>query len=295
MAATAEICVFNRITGQSTTQLTINNRVNYRNKLIDLFVTGAPSGGYADIYVGSRVYMRLPFQVANTNIVNSPEYKFAGLGPLWYILNNVLKNPALAPNAAEDEPIVINLSAAATQIDAYYLQCKGGDVTSHNIPGGSDYSEKPFIDIFTYSASAAGSGQLITQEVVPTGLNLLDSNRRISPTVEFDLYTLIADYVSSGTNYTEYSRLHIFDEEDELFTPLDHSGLSIDYVKGTSDLMYNYYQNNYFVVNPPYTFKPNHLVSLLTDVAAITGTGSTLYLYLIGIRRRLTGGPGGGG
>lgn len=294
MAQNAEICTFNRITGQSTTQLIINNRVNYRNKLIDLFVTGAPSAGYADIYVGSRVYMRFPFQVANSLLTSSPSVKYDGLGGLGFIIKKLLGNANLFPNAAEDEPITINLSAAATEIDAYYLQCSGGDVTSHTVPGGSDYPEKPFIDIFTYAASAAGAGQLITNEVVPTGLQLLDSNRRISPTKQFSLYSLIADYVSSGTNYTEYSRLHVYDEEDELFTPLDHSGLLIDEVKGTNDLRFNFSSNDYFPMSPAYIFKPNHLVSLLTDVAAVTGTGSTLYLYLIGIVSKSGQAAGGG-
>ncbi|MEM3290747.1 MAG: hypothetical protein QW046_04445 [Candidatus Micrarchaeaceae archaeon] len=287
-----ETCVFNRITGQSTTQLVIPNRVNYRNKLIDLFVTGAPSGGYADIYVGSRVYMRFPFQVANTLLISSPSIKYDGLGGFGYFIKKILRDESLFPNAAEDEEIVINLSAPATEIDAYYLQCQGGDVTSHNVPGGSDYNIKPFIDIFTYTATSAGAGQMITNEVVPTGLALLDSNRRISPTKQFVLYSLVADYVSSGSNYTTYNRLHIYDEENELFTPLDHSGLNINIPNGTNDINYNFSTNNYFAVNPPYTFNPNHLVTLLTDVSNISGNGSTLYVYLLGIKKTLSGGGG---
>ncbi|MEM3829158.1 MAG: hypothetical protein QXP36_08100, partial [Conexivisphaerales archaeon] len=214
-----EVCVFNRITGQSGTQLVIPNRVNYRNKLIDLFVTGVPAGSYADIYVGSRVYMRFPYQVSYTAFLNPPSAKYDGLGGFAYFIKKILRDESLYPNAAEDEEIVINLSAAAGEIDAYYLQCQGGDVTSHTVPGGSDYPTKPFIDIFAYTATSAGAGQQITTEVVPTGLALLDSNRRISPTKQFILYSLVADYVSSGTNYTTYNRLHVYDEENELFTP----------------------------------------------------------------------------
>ncbi|MEM3828461.1 MAG: hypothetical protein QXP36_04520 [Conexivisphaerales archaeon] len=286
----AEVCIFNRITGQSTTQLTIPNRVNYRNKLVDLFVTGPPSGGYADIYVGSRVYMRFPFQVYYTGLIYPTNTKFDGLGGFGYFIKKILGDESLFPNAAEDEEIVINLSSAATEIDAYYLQCQGGDVTSHNVPGGSDYATKPFIDLFTYTATAAGAGQMITNEVVPTGLALLDSNRRISPTKQFILYTLAADYVASGTNYTTYSRLHIFDEENELFTPLDHSGLEINISANTYDINYAFNYNNYFKVNPPYVFNPNHLVTLLTDVSSVTGSGSTLYVYLMGIKKTLSGG-----
>ncbi|MEM3845049.1 MAG: hypothetical protein QXU98_05050 [Candidatus Parvarchaeota archaeon] len=294
MSATqsSEVCIFNRITGQSQTQLTIPNRVNYRNKLIDLFVTGPPSGGYADIYVGSRVYMRYPFQVASSTLIQSPTTKIAGLGGFGFFIKNILKDESLFPNAAEDEEIVINLSAAAAEIDAYYLQCQGGDVTSHNVAGGSDYPTKPFIDIFTYTATAVGAGQQITNEVVPTGLALLDSNRRISPTKQFTLYSLVADYVSGGTNYTTYNRLHVYDEENELFTPLDHSGLEINLVTNTNDINYNFSSNTYFTVNPPYVFNPNHLVTLLTDVSSVTGTGSTIYVYLMGIKKNVGGGGG---
>ncbi|MEM3844809.1 MAG: hypothetical protein QXU98_03810 [Candidatus Parvarchaeota archaeon] len=288
----AEVCIFNRITGQSTTQLVIPNRVNYRNKLIDLFVTNPPSGGYADIYVGSRVYMRFPFQVSSIMLINAPNYKFDGLGGFGYFIKKVLGDESLYPNAAEDEEIVINLSSAATEIDAYYLQCTGGDVTSHNVPGGSDYPVKPFIDLFTYTSTSTGAGQMITNEVVPTGLALLDSNRRISPTKQFTMYTLAVDYVYSGSNYTTYNRLHIYDEENELFTPLDHSGLAINILSGTNDLQYLYNDNNYFKVSPPYVFNPNHLVTLLTDVSVVQGNGSTLYVYLMGIKKTLSGGGG---
>ncbi|MEM3301757.1 MAG: hypothetical protein QXX23_07390 [Thermoplasmata archaeon] len=133
---------------------------------------------------------------------------------------------------------------------------------------------------------------MITNEVVPTGLALLDSNRRISPTKQFTLYSLVADYVSSGSNYTTYARLHIYDEENELFTPLDHSGLNINIPANTNDINYNFSINTYFSVSPPYTFNPNHLVTLLTDVSSITGNGSTLYIYLLGIKKTLSGGGG---
>ncbi|MEM3771902.1 MAG: hypothetical protein QXW80_06295, partial [Candidatus Micrarchaeia archaeon] len=216
--------------------------------------------------------------------------KFDGLGGFGYFIKKVLGDESLFPNAAEDEEIVINLSTADSEIDAYYLQCQGGDVTSHNVPGGSDYPTKPFIDIFTYTATSAGAGQQITNEVVPTGLALLDSNRRISPTKQFILYTLAADYSYGGSNYTVYNRLHIFDEENELFTPLDHSGLVINIPTDTNDINYNFAANNYFKINPPYVFNPNHLVTLLTDVSSVTGSGSTLYVYLMGIKKTLSGG-----
>ncbi|MEM3260128.1 MAG: hypothetical protein QW533_07070 [Thermoplasmata archaeon] len=133
---------------------------------------------------------------------------------------------------------------------------------------------------------------MITNEMVPTGLALLDSNRRISPTKQFIMYTLAVDYVVAGANYTTYSRLHIYDEENELFTPLDHSGLNINIPAGTNDINYNFSTNNYFAVSPPYVFNPNHLVTLLTDVSSITGNGSTLYIYLLGIKKTLSGGGG---
>ncbi|MEM3844064.1 hypothetical protein [Metallosphaera sp.] len=278
--------VFNRVSGTSTSQLTIPSRVNYRNKLLDFFVTNPPSGGYADISVGSRVYMRVPFQVSNSFLIGSPVYKVKGLGFLWYFASELLKDVGYLPDAAEDEDINITLSSGATRIDAYYLQYQTQDVTSHSIKGGSDFPQKPFIDIFTGSSTTVGTGQKILSENEPTGLNLLDNTGRISPTTTYEVYTLVADYVSSGTNNTEYQRLHVFDEEIELYTPLNHEGLLIDETIPANDLRFDLRNQYYFRQDKPYLWQPSHKMNLLVDVAAVTGTGSPLYVYLLGLKTK---------
>lgn len=285
---------FNRISGSSTTQLTIPSRVNYRNKLLDFFVVSPPAGGYADISVGSRVYMRVPFQVANSFLVGAPQYKVTGLGFLWYFTNRIIGDVGYLPDAAEDEDIAITLSGAATRIDAYYIQYQTQDVGSHEIKGGSDYPQKPFIDVLSGSSTTVALSQKILTENMPTGINLLDNTGRIAPTTTFEMYTMIADYVSSGTNYTEYSRLHVYDEETELFTPLNHEGLLIDETIPANDLRFDLRNQYYFSQGKPYQWLPNHKLNLLVDVAAVTGTGSTLYVYLLGLKTRTQTAPTGG-
>lgn len=274
-----------RVTGSSTTQLTIPARIGYRHVLYDVFVTGPTAYAYADVSVGTRVFLRIPFQAANCVTVNFPGAKVNGKGFLWGLSD--LFGAEHLPNAAEDEDINITVSSPAVRIDAYYAEIKPEDVSSHSVNGGSDAKIKPFIELLDTLVATTGNGINVLNENMPTGLGLLDNNGRVKATTQFTLLTAFADYTSSGTNFTEYSRLHIFDEDEELFTPLNHEGLFIDYTVAPGDLYMNWPYRQYFKPDQPYVFKPNHQVSLKADVAAVTGLGSTLRVALIGIRERL--------
>ena len=274
-----------RVSGSSTTQLTIPARVGHRHVLYDVFIAGQPQYGYADVSVGTRIFMRIPLYALNCVTVNPPGYKFQGKGFLWGLSD--LFGAEHLPNAAEDEDINITLNAAATRIDAYYAEIQPQDVSSHTVPGGSDAKVKPFIEVLDTLVTTTGNGINVLNENMPTGLGLLDNNGRVKATTQFTLLTMFADYISTGTNFTEYSRLHIFDEDEELFTPLNHEGLFIDYTVTLGDLYMNWPQQLYFKPDQPYVFKPNHQVSVTADVPAVTGTGSKLRVGLIGVRERL--------
>jgi len=253
--------------------------------LYDLFVTAVPAYGYADIAVGTRVFMRIPFGAALCTTVYSPGLKVAGKGFLWGLSD--LFGAEHLPNAAEDEDINITLNAAAQRIDAYYAEIKPEDVSSHSVPGGSDAKIKPFIEILDTLVTTPGNGINVLNENMPTGLGLLDANGRVKATTQFTLLTAFSDFVYSGTNFTEYARLHIFDEDEELFTPLNHEGLLIDNSVTYPDLFMDWPNRRYWKPDQPYVFKPNHQISVKADVPAVTGTGSTLRVALIGVRERL--------
>jgi len=274
-----------RVTGSSTTQLTIPARIGYRHVLYDVFVTNPPAYGYADVAVGTRVFIRLPFGSGNCTFVQTLGLKVNGKGFLWGLSD--LFGAEHLPNAAEDEDINVTLNAAGTRVDAYYAEIKPQDVSSHSVTGGSDAKTKPFIELLDTLVATTGNGINVLNENMPTGLGLLDNNGRVKATTQFTLLTAAADFVSSGTNFTEYARLHIFDEDEELFTPLNHEGLFIDYTVTQGDLYMDWTLRRYFKPDTPYIFKPNHQVSVTTDVAAVTGSGSKLRVALIGVRERL--------
>ena len=274
-----------RVSGSSTTQLTIPARIGYRHVLYDVFVTNPPSLGYADVSVGTRIFIRLPFPVALCTIITSPGFKINGKGFLWGLSD--LFGAEHLPNAAEDEDINITLNSAAQRVDAYYAEIKPQDVSSHNVNGGSDAKIKPFIEVLDTLVTTTGNGINVLNENMPTGLGLLDNSGRVKATTQFTLLTAFSDFVYNGTNFTEYSRLHIYDEDEELFTPLNHEGLFIDNTVTYPDLFMDWPQHIYFKPDQPYVFKPNHQISVKADVPAVTGTGSTLRVALIGTRERL--------
>jgi len=276
---------FRRVSGSSTTQLTIPARIGHRHVLYDVFVTNGQAYGYADVSVGTRIFIRIPVGAANIVSIAVPGLKINGKGFLWGLSD--LFGAEHLPNAAEDEDINITLNAAAGRIDAYYAEIKPEDVSSHSVTGGSDAKVKPFIEVLDTLVATTGNGINVLNENMPTGLGLLDNNGRVKATTQFTLLTAFADYVSSGTNFTQYSRLHIYDEDEELYTPLNHEGLFIDYTVAEGDLYMNWPARQYFKPDQPYIFKPNHQVSLKADVPAVTGTGSTLRVALIGVRERI--------
>ena len=274
-----------RVSATNTSQLTIPARIGYRHVLYDVFLTGAGPYMYIDIAVGTRVFIRLPMQAGNCYVILQPGAKYQGKGFLWGLSD--LFGAENLPNAAEDEDINITVNGTVTRIDAYYAEIKPQDVTSHTVPGGSDAKVKPFIEVLDTLVTTTGNGINVLNENMPTGLGLLDNSGRVKATTQFTLLTAFADYVSSGPNFTEYSRLHIFDEDEELFTPLNHEGLFIDYTVTIGDLFMNFPMGQYWKPDQPYVFKPNHQVSVKADVPAVTGTGSTLRVALIGVRERI--------
>ena len=274
-----------RVSGSSTTQLTIPARVGHRHVLYDVFVTNGQAYGYADVSVGTRIFIRIPVGAANIVSIAVPGLKINGKGFLWGLSD--LFGAEHLPNAAEDEDINITLNAAAGRIDAYYAEIKPEDVSSHSVTGGSDAKVKPFIEVLDTLVATTGNGINVLNENMPTGLGLLDNNGRVKATTQFTLLTAFADYVSSGTNFTQYSRLHIYDEDEELYTPLNHEGLFIDYTVTQGDLYMYWPARTYFKPDQPYVFKPNHQISLKADVTAVTGTGSTLRVALMGVRERI--------
>jgi hypothetical protein len=276
---------FRRISATNTSQLTIPARIGYRHVLYDVFQTGAPFYSYIDVAVGTRVFIRLPIQAANCYVILQPGQKRNGKGFLWGLSD--LFGAEHLPNAAEDEDINITVSTSIARIDAYYAEIKTQDVSSHSVPGGSDAKVKPFIELLDTLVTTTGNGINVLNENMPTGLGLLDANGRVKATTQFTLLTMFADYTSSGTNFTEYSRLHIYDEDEELFTPVNHEGLLIDYTTTLPDLFMDWPGDKYFKPDQPYVFKPNHQVSLKADVPAVTGSGSTLRVALIGVRERI--------
>ena len=229
--------------------------------------------------------MRIPFGATSVVTLFAPGNKFQGKGFLWGL--SEWFGAEHLPNAAEDEDINITLNAAATRIDAYYAEIQPQDVSSHSVPGGSDAKIKPFIEVLDTLVATTGNGINVLNENMPTGLGLLDANGRVKATTQFTLLTAFADYVNSGANVTEYSRLHIYDEDEELFTPLNHEGLFIDYTIAAAELYMDWTRGQYWKPDQPYIFKPNHQVSLKADVPAVTGSGSTLRVALIGVRERI--------
>jgi hypothetical protein len=278
-----------RITGESGTRLVIPARIGYRHILYDIFAKVSQPFNYFDIAVGTRTVLRLSDSHGSNDYVNRLFVKYNGRGFLW-TLGKLLGEQHL-PNAAEDEDIIIASAQDVGRLDAYYAEVKAEDVKSHTVPGGSDAPVRILCEIFDAKLTSVGPGQDVTFENMPPGLGLLDKTGRVKPTIRFSMHILAASYdISDALNLTRYTKLHVFDEDSELYTPVTHEGLSIDDATADSDLAYSFRSVNLgFFPDEPYVWLPNHQLTLKADVESVTGTGSKLRVVMMGLAEMVGG------
>lgn len=296
------------VTGTDVSSLTIEPELGYRHKIFDLninfaepagAVSAAPWYDAVDIILGSKTISRyIGWLYGNTSadiqgIENYNSWsRFSTFSDVLADLNLL----HLLWDAAEDEAITFNMVSgnSVELMKARYLKYKSADVSSHDVPGGSDYYQRLFFDWWSLLATSTGAGQMLTEGPMPYGQKLLGQNGRIPPTRQFEQYIIRTGYPNGNqnsgvTNFTEYSYLHEWDDDQELWTPLTHQGLYIDQQKSgfltdTTTILDN--SKLY-----KYTFKPNHLLGLYADVPSVTGSGSTLTAVLFGVLTDLSKAP----
>jgi hypothetical protein len=273
---------FRRITGESTTKLTIPARIGYRHILYDLIPKDGVDYNIYDIAVGTRTVLRLPGDVGVSSFFSGIGAAQGGKNFLWTLAS--LLGEQHLPNAAEDEDIIITAQNPVSSLHAYYAEVKAEDVKSHTVPGGSDAPARILCEIFDAQLTSVGSGQDITLENMPPGLGLLDKTGRIKPNLKFTMKILAAEHKFDNVNFTRYTRLHIFDEDSELYTPITHEGLSIDSINGLNELSFSLALPPLaFIPDEPYVWLPNHQLTLKADVAQVQGTGSKLRVVMMGL------------
>jgi len=293
----------------NVSSLTINPRIGYRHKLINVQMNGLNNTSTTlfreamDIVLGPKTIMRYPAWLWGGVTTDTD-----GVGGVWgplhiptflstWVKRNILD---LLPDAAADETITLNtVSGTSYQvIYAQYVEYPSDQAMAHDVPGGSEYWRKLFIAWFYLNSATVGNGQLLSEYGEPFGMSLLGENGRLPPNKVFHQFGIGSGYPnaaqnSSISNYTTYNALHEWKNDEELFTPDTHSGLYINQESSTT----SYATTEALPYEAPrlVDFNPNDLLKLYADVTAVTGSGGPLWVTVDGILEDLSKKPAGAG
>jgi len=293
----------------NVSSLTINPRIGYRHKLINVDINGlylfSPTipREAMDIVLGPKTVVRYPLYLFGQVDIDTGGVGDAS-GPLHipkflsaWAKRNILD---LLPDAAQDETLTLNIvsNTAYQVIDAIYVEYPSDQAVAHDVPGGSDYWRKFFVAYFYLLSTTVASGQQLSEYGEPFGMQLLGENGAIPPNKVFHQLGIASGYPNAAqngsvSNYTTYNALHQWKNDEELFTPDTHSGLYINQEASGG---------SYATTEPlPYEFprlvdfNPNDWLKLYADVTAVTGSGGPLWVTIDGILEDLSKKPAGAG
>jgi len=295
-----------QIYSTNVSSVTINPKIGYRHKLLNVAINGiagvmTPTNmtrEAIDIVLGAKTMVRYPAWMWGNSIPDIAQYSdTADVSLPWFLTNWVTKGITdLLPDAAQDEPLTISAISGNTYpvIGIRYAEYPSEQAAAHDVPGGSDYWRKYFVAWFYLMSTTVGSGQQLTEAGEPFGLSLLGSDGLIPPNRHFRMFTLESGYQnalenSSITNYTVYNALHVWKNDEELFTPDTHVGLYINQQNSggqtdTTNSIFNDWRRNT-------DFNPSDRLSLYADVTSVTGSGSPLWVLIDGILEDLSKKP----
>ncbi|MEM3152739.1 MAG: hypothetical protein QXW26_04700 [Candidatus Nitrosocaldus sp.] len=270
----------------STTTHTIAKRTGHRRTLLDVFVN-ATSSGFFDIKVGNATLLRIYDNLAQAKFLAGLDYKHEEYGFLWYLSKIIPDFPFFT--AAQDEDIVITRNASASLISAYWKDQVEGDVTARNLAGGSQGNKHLFImNVSNSTPITTSESYLFDRFDMPSGLSIMTDTKRVSANNRFTVYALAANVPKSGSSKT--TRVHIFDEQIELFTSENNEGLLVD-PDVNNMLEFSLSPIKLFKLPTPYIIQPNRLLIMKGD-ALHDGTNNlpagSQQLFLIGVREFVT-------
>jgi len=291
--------------GLNVSQITINPRIGYRHKLINIAITGLYQNSTSlsrealDIILGPKTLMRFPAWTWGSWTANIGDIwqATASTGLPWFLDFFVQKGVLdLLPDAAQDEPITLNVISGTSysKMEALYVEYPSDKAAAHDMPGGSDYWKKYFFAWFYLLGTTVASGQQLAETGDPFGMTLLGENGRIPPDKVFHQIGIVSGYPnanqnSSITNYTTYNALHEWRNDEELFTPESHAGLYSNQ-EGSgygTDTSLPLYQGISRLID----FNENDALNLYADVTAVSGSGGPIWAVVHGVLEDLTKKP----
>lgn len=227
------------------------------HRLLEIYIDGPVDKSYMDIMIGGVVVSRVPVKWGDLLLVAPPESSVMNISILQ-LLRDLFEG--LEFEADQDEDIDIKLSAAPSAIHAVYsIGSPGIDKT---LLGRSKCDNRVYVPIITHSGDISASGNVaLNKAIVPTGYPEIKDGFTVPSGRVVVLRALTFGAVASGDS--KPTKLHVWDENYELFDPEEHGGISVD--PSANILKADIGVGDIFRIEP-YEIPAGHKITLNMDV-----------------------------
>jgi len=209
------------IRADSVTQIVIEKSPGVSHRIIDIWIDNVPDRSYVDVIVGTKVVTRLPLKWNDCLFVAEPEGSFENKSILQFFADLF---PGFSIEGDEDEDITLAFSTTMPSVHVLYLRGPRGIKKTEL--GRSLSDNFVFACPITHTATInASANYSLDNALVPTGFPNIADGFVIPSGRQFVLKALAFGSTSAGA--TTATRLHVWDERLELFTPETHAGLSV--------------------------------------------------------------------
>jgi hypothetical protein len=209
----------------NVTTATISKETGISKRIIDIWIDSVPDKTYVDINVGTTRVARIPLKWGDVVLVSEPEGSLNDISTLQFIAKLF---PDFAIEADQDEDITFQFNNTIPTLHvAYVVQKPGIDKTKL---GRSASPNLIYACPITHSAAInATKNYSLDVCLFPVGFPEIKDGFIVPSGRQLVLKAIAFGSAAAGS--TTATRLHIWDERTELFTPIGHEGVSVAYGK----------------------------------------------------------------
>jgi hypothetical protein len=275
--APAELESLRLVTKLNPTSVAIPPTPGMTTEIVEVWIDGPADRSYVDVVVGTTTQARLPNK--------RKDRKF--FAPFKGSIDNIsffgmlrrLFGEDVKVQADQSETITFNFSAAPAAVHILYKLTT--ETVDKSRPLRSREARVPLFAIATHSAALNATKNFsLDTAVMPTGFPTLADGVTIPSGSRFTLKALAFGSAAAGS--TAATALHIWRKTLELFTPIDHAGISVHPTRNL--LVFDIATRDVFTV-PDYAYEAGDKLTLNIDVS-YDGTNAiaagTLAAFLIG-------------